>query len=190
MMDVHTFLGKEVQVRSPQLGDNDASPETYNLQDMKTRFMVVKLLLVFYIFEYLFSYIHMYCTYIHTHTYTHTYTHTHTCTNIKASKHILLHINLYNRYIHNMHRYIHTVKLGKYIIRTVYVHIYCIDFSNEYVMNITFLSSFVHTGLLPQDILDEENDFIRRCIADDDSIRYAFGVCMFVCMYVCMLTRP
>ena len=61
-MDVHTFLGKEMQVRSPQLGDNDASPETYNLQDMKTRFMVVKLLLGFYVFVHIFSCINMYCT--------------------------------------------------------------------------------------------------------------------------------
>jgi hypothetical protein len=28
----------------------------------------------------------------------------------------------------------------------------------------------VHTGLLPHDVLDEENDFLRRCIADDDSL--------------------
>jgi hypothetical protein len=29
----------------------------------------------------------------------------------------------------------------------------------------------VHTGLIPQDVLDEENDFVKRCLADDDALQ-------------------
>ena len=32
----------------------------------------------------------------------------------------------------------------------------------------TMTPNMVHTGLLPQDVIDEENDFLKRCLADDD----------------------
>lgn len=28
----------------------------------------------------------------------------------------------------------------------------------------------MHVGLLPQDVLDNENDFVKRCFADDDTL--------------------
>lgn len=31
--------------------------------------------------------------------------------------------------------------------------------------------SFIHTGTLPQDVLDEENDFLKRALADDDNLQ-------------------
>ena len=33
---------------------------------------------------------------------------------------------------------------------------------------------FVHTGLFPQDVIDEENDFFKRILADDDSLLQLF----------------
>ena len=35
----------------------------------------------------------------------------------------------------------------------------------------TMQPQFVHTGMLPQDVLDEENDFLKRMLADDDNLQ-------------------
>ena len=35
----------------------------------------------------------------------------------------------------------------------------------------TMLPDWIHTGLLPQDVLDEENDFIKRALADCDNLQ-------------------
>eukprot|EP01036_Dinobryon_divergens_P022559 gene22559-30824_t len=42
MMDVHTFLGKEMQVRSPQHNEDDSCPDTYDLKNMKTRMCLTR----------------------------------------------------------------------------------------------------------------------------------------------------
>ncbi len=34
-----------------------------------------------------------------------------------------------------------------------------------------FVPEYVHTGIMPQEVLNEENDFIRRLLADDESFR-------------------
>ena len=65
MMDVHTFLGKEIQVRSPQ-SEDDSCPETYDLKNMKTRFINcpqnnmnnLKVKMMTFIHTYIHTYIH------------------------------------------------------------------------------------------------------------------------------------
>eukprot|EP00606_Chrysophyceae_sp_TOSAG23-5_P000217 GSChrysophyteH2.ASY1.ANO1.1445.1 assembled CDS len=44
------------------------------------------------------------------------------------------------------------------------------DEDTEDTNELTFLPEFVHTGLVPQDAIDEENDFLQRALNDEEHI--------------------